>query len=244
MSARVLQSWKFDQMDGYYSSLSAALENQQHVFLRNADTSAVEYIALSAIGSAAGAAVSADSDGQSGQKSIGWLDDGGTSELQLWNFDLSGEAPRQAELKAGSLTPVLADGYEFVVRKNGAGGEVSYLPVALSLSGLSNDLSSSIVTIVKDNISCNLPDADVAGAQTSSLQTRELQDGQKVMQLYKFDEQLRSRALSTDDLVLRRGDCVEYAPAATLSSVLSASIADIAVSRLSALSAAPDADLQ
>lgn len=59
VSARVLQSWKFDQMDGYYSSLSAALASQQHVFLRNADTSAVEYIALSAIGSSADADVAA-----------------------------------------------------------------------------------------------------------------------------------------------------------------------------------------
>ena len=64
---------------------------------------------------------------------------------------------------------MLADGYEFVVRKNGAGGEVSYLPVELSLSGLSNDLSSSIVTIVKDNMSCDLPDADVQAAGISSV---------------------------------------------------------------------------
>ena len=46
---KVVQSWNFDQFDDFHEKRSE-LSGDAHLFIRNAETSCVEYLALSAIG--------------------------------------------------------------------------------------------------------------------------------------------------------------------------------------------------
>ena len=111
---KVLQAWNFDQISDVYNDLCIALSGQQqHVMLRNCETSAVEYVQLSCL------SVLADSQGRSDQRSIGWLesDTAAPEELQLWNFD-----------KAEAGSPTSSD-MLLARRSTETGPELVYLPL-------------------------------------------------------------------------------------------------------------------
>ena len=104
--------------------------------------------------------ITPDAQGQSGQESIDWLDD--THELQLYKFDEAGMSAFEPDVTVnGNREYLLPNEYEFVLRKNGAGGEVTYGQVALSvkmeeLSGDSQvgdqksiNISSDIIELYK-----------------------------------------------------------------------------------------------
>lgn len=77
--------------------------------------------------------IAPDAQGQTEQKSIDWLS--GTNELQLYKFDkdgLSGAFEPDVTVN-GTREYLLPNEYEFVLRKHGAGGEVTYGQVALSV---------------------------------------------------------------------------------------------------------------
>ena len=129
-----------------YYSLSDALSgaNEQHVMLRNAALSSVEYVQLSCL------SVLADSQGMSDQKSIGWLetDTKAPLELQLWNFD-NAEADKQT-----SADLIIAR------RKTETGQELVYL------SGITGGGGPSVVMRVArayffyDDMTCTVPAGD------------------------------------------------------------------------------------
>lgn len=76
--------------------------------------------------------IAPDAQGTSGQKSIDWLS--GANELQLYKFDESGLNAFEPDVTVnGNREYLLPNEYEFVLRKNGAGGEVTYGQVALSV---------------------------------------------------------------------------------------------------------------
>lgn len=76
--------------------------------------------------------IAPDAQGETGQKSIDWLS--GTHELQLYKFDEEGlNAFEPGVAVNGNREYLLPNEYEFVLRKNGAGGEVTYGQVALSV---------------------------------------------------------------------------------------------------------------
>ena len=74
-----------------------------------------------------------DAEGASGQKSVSWLTDG--HELQLYKFDENGlTSALSATVSAnGDAQRLVPDEYEFVFRKGGAGGELEYGKVQLSV---------------------------------------------------------------------------------------------------------------
>ena len=73
-----------------------------------------------------------DTQGDSGQKSIDWLSD--THELQLYKFDEDGLSAFEPDVTVNNnRESLLPEEYEFVLRKNGAGGEVTYGQVSLSV---------------------------------------------------------------------------------------------------------------
>ena len=79
---------------------------------------------------------------------------------------------------------ILPDNYEFVVRKNGAGGEIGYASLRLASYG-------------------NAGDGDEELAQTSSLQTREISSSEgvsSVMQIWEFDHFDKRWAMLSDAL--------------------------------------------
>lgn len=78
--------------------------------------------------------IAPDAQGTSGQKSIDWLSD--THELQLYKFDEAGltDIFEPDVTVHGNRESLLPEEYEFVLRKNGAGGEVTYGQVALSIN--------------------------------------------------------------------------------------------------------------
>ncbi len=85
--------------------------------------------------------ISVDTDAAGNQKSIQWNDD---KYLQLYNMDQSGENVASVQLSTNAKN-VLPNNYEFVVRKGGAGGEISYttLQMACLSGGGSGELTLS-----------------------------------------------------------------------------------------------------
>ena len=89
--------------------------------------------------------------------------------LQLFNFDLSDTISIQLSDENNPPTPEggeeeLSSGYDFIVRKD---GKVQYAK-----------LSAHAYPV----------DSSISSANISSLQTRDIEDGPKVLQLYKFNE--------------------------------------------------------
>lgn len=87
--------------------------------------------------------IATDSQGQTGQKSIDRLSS--TNELQLYKFNENGLSAFKSDITVnGNREYLLPNEYEFVLRKNGAGGEVTYGQVALSVK--MEELSATIVS--------------------------------------------------------------------------------------------------
>ena len=149
----VAQMWNFNHMEQRYTELSDALSGVKDVVLRDCDTSCVKYIALSCLSAQS---VSVDTLGNSGQKSISWLSGSGVDELQLYGMDEEGEELTPVVLST-TETDILPEDYEFVIRKNGAGGEITYAAVKLIGSQVSGTA---------------LADSDLEDSQTSSLESR------------------------------------------------------------------------
>lgn len=152
----VLQAWNFDNIDDTYGDLCIALSGQQqHVMLRNASLSCVEYMQLSCL------SVILDSQGLTGQKSLGWLESDTMvpEELQLWNFD-------QAEATA----PTSSDMY-LARRSTETGPELVYLP--LQDAGVPPD--------------SQLSDAQTSSLQWRVLKDATSSDIGKVTQSWQFD---------------------------------------------------------
>ena len=138
-SSNVLQIWKFDAVDEAIADLSAALSGENHVMLRNCETSSVQYLQLSALSSAP----SCDSQyagAEPSERSIQWreIEPGGPSYLQLYGFE---EDPQQADMVSVQLStnakPLLGPGYEFVVRKTSQNGDRQIEYKSLSAACLS-----------------------------------------------------------------------------------------------------------
>lgn len=114
--------------------------------------------------------ITPDAQGQTGQESIDWLS--GTNELQLYKFDEAGMSAFEPDVPVnGNREYLLPNEYEFVLRKNGAGGEVTYGQVALSvkMEELSGD--SQVGDQKSINISSNtieLYNMGEAGKEVSS----------------------------------------------------------------------------
>lgn len=87
--------------------------------------------------------------------------------MQLYGMDLSG-TEHTADLGISGTTGLLDDGYQFVVRRNGAGGEIDYLTLSVCLSSLSGSVSA-IVSSGLSGLSAVPPDANVQAAGLSSI---------------------------------------------------------------------------
>lgn len=112
-----------------------------------------------------------DTRGISGQKSIDWLSS--TNDLQLYKFDEAGlTSAFEPDVTVNSnRESLLPDDYEFVLRKNGAGGEVTYGQVSLSvkMEELSGDSQvSRQKSISVDNNVIKLYKMGEAGQEVSS----------------------------------------------------------------------------
>ena len=110
---KVLQAWNFDNISAVYNDLCIALSGQeQHVMLRNASLSCIEYMQLSCL------SVICDSQGASEQKSIEWMttDIVAPMELQLYKFDTA-----EAE------SPDINTDYYIARRQTGTGPQLVYL---------------------------------------------------------------------------------------------------------------------
>ena len=194
--------------------------------------------------------IKVDTEVLSAQKSLEWKttddEDNPQTYMQLYGMDLSG-IEHTADLGISGTTSLLCDDYQFVIRRNGAGGEIDYLTLSVCLSSLSNSVS----TIVSSTISSELsdlssipPDASVQAAGLSSIQINELDNNDKVLELYNFHALQHVDPLSTDDIVIRRTDHIDYVPATSLSSTLSTSIVQIVEKELSGKGGIPpDADV-
>lgn len=139
VSAKVMQMFNFDDMQNAYTDLSAAMSAEQHVVLRNAETSAVEYIQLSALSTQ----VSVDSQYAGEEplmKSIQFteIEAAGPQYLQLYDFseDL-GESDHVSVQLSTNAKALLDDGYDFVVRKRGQNGDHTIEYKSLSVACLS-----------------------------------------------------------------------------------------------------------
>lgn len=166
---KVLQAWNFDNLSSVYNDLCIALSGQQqHVMLRNCETSAVEYVQLSCL------SVIADSQGMSDQKSIGWLesDTAAHEELQLWKFD-------QAEPAAPDLT---ADMY-LARRATQTGPELVYLPLS-SQSTVSVDIMPDSETSSAQTSSLQWMILQPEEGETSS----DTSAATKVLQAFNFEK--------------------------------------------------------
>ena len=136
-----LQLYQFDLSNNTLTlDLSDQYANQQAEtsgfdFIIRKDNQ-VQYMKLSS-----NADISVDTDVAGNQKSIQWNDD---KYLQLYNMDQSGENVASVQLSTDAKN-VLPNNYEFVVRKGGAGGEISYttLQMACLSGGGSGELTLS-----------------------------------------------------------------------------------------------------
>lgn len=88
--------------------------------------------------------ISVDTDVAGNQKSIQWKTSNDDKYLQLYNMDQSGENVASVQLSTDAKN-VLPNNYEFVVRKGGAGGEISY--TTLQMACLSGGGGSSDITL-------------------------------------------------------------------------------------------------
>lgn len=187
-----------------------------------------------------------DSEVISDQKSLEWKttddEENPQTYMQLYGMDLSGEE-HVADLGISGAAGLLDDGYQFVVRKNGAGGEIDYLTLSVCLSSLSGSVSA-IVSAGLSGLSPVPPDSSVEAAGLSSVQVNELDGGEKVLELYNFHALRRVDPLSTDDIVIRRANHVDYVSTTSLSSTLSTSIVQIVDKEISGKGGVPpDADV-
>ena len=132
-----------------------------------------------------------------------------------------------------TVSAALEEGKQHIVLRNSTLSCVEYLALS-ALDGLSS-LSSAT------------PDADVPAAGLSSIQTRKLNDDTEVLQLYKFDDDDSKDMLSTDDIVVRRDDHVDYVSMTSLSNslstFLSSTIVTVVDKDLSGKIGFPDADV-
>lgn len=92
-------------------------------------------------------------------------------------MDAAGEElPQKAiNMSADGYTPLLPNDYEFVLRKHGVGGEISYANLSCCIPDLSV-LSGTVISGDTEVIVTN-----------KSIQTKEDQNGKKYHQLYNFD---------------------------------------------------------
>ena len=72
---------------------------------------------------------------QNGQKSIDWLTNSHDRIIQLYKFDQPGMStiPKTTVVANGNAESLIPEEYEFVVRKNGPGGEIEYMQAKLSV---------------------------------------------------------------------------------------------------------------
>lgn len=91
----------------------------------------------SSISSDTSSTISVDSDGTSGQKSISYNN---SDELQLYGMDSGGTSlPKKTiAMSADGYTQLLPNAYEFVLRHNGAGGEITYANLSCCIPNLSS----------------------------------------------------------------------------------------------------------
>ena len=142
-----LQLYQFDLSNNTLTlDLSDQYANQQAEtsgfdFIIRKDNQ-VQYMKLSS-----NADISVDTDVAGNQKSIQWNDD---KYLQLYNMDQSGENVASVQLSTDTKN-VLPNNYEFVVRKGGAGGEISY--TTLQMACLSGGGSGELTLSGTDNSS-------------------------------------------------------------------------------------------
>lgn len=80
------------------------------------------------------AQLSVDKNATQNQKSIQYANLGDGSFLEMYNFHSPGEAGSTVEITS-SLVSLLPNDYELVVRKNGAGGQISYTKLSAVIAG-------------------------------------------------------------------------------------------------------------
>lgn len=101
--------------------------------LNVAQGAVINYIPLSSLTSAL-YTTDVDTDHTPSQKSIEWSSDANGKYLQLYKMDEIGLSPFNSDITAnGKREHLLPNEYEFVLRKNGAGGEITYGKVDLSV---------------------------------------------------------------------------------------------------------------
>lgn len=110
-------------------------------------------IAYAPLSAKVSAEVNTDFDIEQTQRSLEWAEDDGEEYLQLYNMDVAGEAlPQKAiNMSADGYTPLLPSSYEFVLRKDGAGGQITYANLSCcipDLSGLSGTVVSGDTQVV------------------------------------------------------------------------------------------------
>ena len=253
ISVKVLQLYEFNLSD----SISVNLKDQNnphspegeetlsggYEFIIRKDNK-VKYAKLSVD------TIKVDTEVLSAQKSLEWKttedEDNPQTYMQLYGMDLSG-IQHTADLGISGATSLLCDDYQFVIRRNGAGGEIDYLTLSVCLSSLSNSVStivSSAISSELSGLSAIPPDAAVPAAGLSSIQINEIDNNDKVLELYNFHALQHVSPLSTDDIVIRRTNHIDYVPATSLSSTLSTSITQIVEKELSGKGGIPpDADV-
>lgn len=124
-----LELFKFNDGD-YGDTLELHQLGTKELVVRDGDK--VNYITLS------GDALSdiiPDATIEDGQKSIDWLTNSHDRVIQLYKFDQAGMStiPQTDVIANGNAETLLPDEYEFVVRKNGPGGEIEYMQAKLSV---------------------------------------------------------------------------------------------------------------
>lgn len=127
-----------------------------------------------------------DTQGNSGQKSIDWL--GETHELQLYKFDdLGGSINVEMVADDNGLKTKLPDedNLEFVLRRNGAGGEVDYATIDLSVS--TEQLSTALSAVLSGLVISGDTNYNDNVFKQKSIHTIEL-SGKTFHQLYKMDK--------------------------------------------------------
>lgn len=253
VSVKVLQLYEFNLSD----SISVNLKDQNNPYSPEGEETLsggyefiirkdnkVKYAKLSVD------TIKVDTEVLSAQKSLEWKttedEDNPQTYMQLYGMDLSG-IQHTANLGISGATSLLCDDYQFVIRRNGAGGEIDYLTLSVCLSSLSNSVStivSSAISSELSGLSAIPPDAAVPAAGLSSIQINEIDNNSKVLELYNFHALQHVSPLSTDDIVIRRTNHIDYVPAASLSSTLSTSITQIVEKELSGKGGIPpDADV-
>lgn len=128
--------------------------------------------------------ISVDTDVDGNQKSIQWKTSSDDKYLQLYNMDLSGENVASVQLSTDAKN-VLPNNYEFVVRKGGAGGEISYTTLQMAcLSGGGGGGSGDITLSGTDNSSHKGSEFRFVSAANSNISVSIDPNGQIVFGCY------------------------------------------------------------